>query len=66
MMYPAMIMVVVVGVISIMMILVVPKLLDIFENKADLPTSTKVLIATSNIFTNYWYVMALVIVLTVL
>jgi type IV pilus assembly protein PilC len=35
--YPAMIMVVVVGVILVMMTMVVPKLLEIFEDKSSLP-----------------------------
>jgi len=48
MIYPAMILIVVFSVITIMMVVVVPKLLEIFENKDKLPMSTKVLIAVSN------------------
>jgi type IV pilus assembly protein PilC len=63
MMYPAMIMCVVFGVIAVMMTLVVPKLLDIFEDKSSLPASTKALIAISDAFTNYWYVMIIIVVM---
>jgi type II secretory pathway component PulF len=37
-----------------MMVVVVPKLLEIFENKDKLPASTKILIAVSDFLTNYW------------
>lgn len=53
--YPAMIMLVVVGVVFIMMTMVVPKLLDIFEDKSALPASTNFLIFLSNFFVSYWY-----------
>jgi len=58
-MYPAMIMVVVVWVISVMMTMVVPKLLDIFDDKSHLPASTQTLIFISDTFRNYWYLMAI-------
>ncbi len=54
-MYPAMIMVVVFGVIFVMMTMVVPKLLDIFDDKTSLPPSTQTLIFISDFFSNYWY-----------
>ena len=57
MMYPFFILVVVVGVVSVMMIAVVPKLLEIFDDKAALPPSTRVLIAISDAFRDYWFVM---------
>lgn len=66
MMYPAMILCVVVWVIAIMMTLVVPKLLDIFEDKSALPAATKALIAISDIFTWYWYVMIIVTVISMI
>jgi type IV pilus assembly protein PilC len=37
-----------------MMTLIVPKLLDIFDDKSTLPASTKALIAVSDLFINYW------------
>ncbi len=58
-MYPAMIMVVVFGVIFVMMTMVVPKLLEIFEDKSSLPGTTQTLIWISDFFTNYWYMMIL-------
>jgi len=61
--YPAMIMVVVVGVIWVMMTMVVPKLLEIFDDKSSLPASTQTLIFISDIFVNYWYFIILLIVL---
>lgn len=61
-MYPSFVVFVVVGVVFVMMTLVVPKLLEIFDDKASLPASTKALITISNVFTQYWYVMILLIV----
>lgn len=54
-MYPAFIIVVVVWVIFVMMTMVVPKLLEIFDDKASLPQSTQILIAVSNFMVSYWY-----------
>lgn len=62
--YPAMIMVVVMGVIFVMMTLVVPKLLEIFEDKSALPSSTKTLIFISDVFVNYWYFIITVVVIS--
>lgn len=61
MMYPMFIILVVVGVISVMMTAVVPKLLEIFEWNTDLPASTKLLITISDTFRDYWFVMIIVI-----
>ncbi len=61
--YPAMIMLVVVGVIAVMMTVVVPKLLEIFEDKSALPASTKALIFLSNIFVNFWYVIIIIMII---
>jgi len=47
-MYPLMILVIVFGVIFVMMTSIVPKLLEIFDNKDALPPSTKALIAISD------------------
>ena len=54
MMYPMFILIVVIGVISVMMTLIVPKLLEIFDDKTDLPSSTKILISISDWFRDYW------------
>ncbi|MCH8518616.1 type II secretion system F family protein [Candidatus Gracilibacteria bacterium] len=55
--YPAMIMLVVVGVIGVMMTMVVPNLLDIFDDQSQLPPSTQILIAMSDFTVNYWFLM---------
>ena len=56
MMYPMFILVVVIGVVAVMMIMIVPKLLEIFDDKSVLPASTKALIAISDAFKDYWFV----------
>lgn len=61
-MYPAMIILVVIWVIFVMMTMVVPKLLEIFEDKSKLPASTQLLMSISNVFTNYWWLMLILFV----
>jgi type IV pilus assembly protein PilC len=55
MIYPAMVLLVVFWVIAIMMTMVVPKLLEIFDNKSALPQSTQTLIMISDLFRYHWY-----------
>jgi len=55
MVYPGFILLIVLWVIWVMMTLVVPKLLDIFGDKTNLPVSTKILMSISDIFVNYWF-----------
>ncbi len=62
MMYPFFILIVVIWVVSVMMMMIVPKLLEIFTDKSTLPSSTKVLMFVSDIFRDYWYIMIAVIV----
>lgn len=62
MMYPMFIIFVVIGVVAVMMTMVVPKLLEIFDDKSTLPPSTKLLIAISDAFINYWFVFVLLLV----
>ena len=57
MMYPAFIMLVVLIVVFVMMTVVVPKLLEIFPDKDNLPASTKALMSVSDFFTNNWIFM---------
>ena len=59
MIYPSFIVLVVFAVIGIMMVKVVPKLLEIFEDKEALPASTKTLIAVSDFLANYWLLLVL-------
>ncbi len=54
MIYPAFILIVVIGVIAVMMVMVVPKLLEIFSDKSALPASTQTLIAVSDFLAGYW------------
>lgn len=56
--YPAFIAVMAVGVVGMMMTVVVPKVSAIFDSfKQTLPWYTQVLILTSNLFSNYWWLM---------
>lgn len=55
--YPTILLVVMSGVISLMMIYVVPKLVDFLVSQGfDLPLHTRALIATSAAFVDYWYI----------
>jgi type IV pilus assembly protein PilC len=56
-MYPAFMGIVVVLVTLFMMLYLVPKMVGFIQNMGqELPAHTQVLIATSNFFVNYWYV----------
>ena len=59
MIYPLCIIWVVVWVVAVMMTLVVPKLLEIFDDKSSLPASTKILIWMSDAFRDYWFIFIL-------
>ena len=61
--YPAMIMVVVLWVVWIMMTMVVPGLLNIFDDDTDLPASTQTLVAMSDFTISYWYVLIIIWIL---
>ncbi|MFY9329384.1 MAG: type II secretion system F family protein [Georgfuchsia sp.] len=55
-MYPAFMGIVVIGVLFFMMIYLVPKMVSFIKNMGQqLPMQTKILIGTSEIFVNYWY-----------
>ena len=55
-MYPAFMGTVVIGVILFMMIYLVPKMVGFITNMGhELPLHTKLLIGTSNVFVNHWY-----------
>lgn len=62
MMYPMFIILVVIGVITIMMTMIVPKLLEIFDDKTALPASTQALIAISDWFSSYWVIIAIIFI----
>lgn len=58
--YPAVIVVVMFGVLAIMMVFVIPRLADLYkEIGAELPITTKLLLATSSFATNFWWAVIL-------
>jgi type IV pilus assembly protein PilC len=65
-MYPAFLAMVVVLVTLFMMLYLVPKMVGFIKNMGqELPLHTKMLIATSNFFVNYWYIVVAVPLLLV-
>jgi type IV pilus assembly protein PilC len=57
-MYPAFVGTIISGVVFFLMIYLVPQLLGFIKNMGgELPMHTKVLIAVSNVFVNYWYLL---------
>lgn len=64
MIYPLFILIVVIGVVAVMMIMIVPKLLEIFDDKSVLPASTKILMSVSDIFRDYWFIMIAIAVIS--
>ena len=66
MMYPSFIIMIVIWVVAVMMIAVVPKLLEIFTWKAELPASTQLLVKISDAFRDYWVMMIVLVVLVVI
>jgi type IV pilus assembly protein PilC len=62
MIYPAIILVVIVGVILLMMFVMVPAMSDIYgEFNAELPWVTQLLITMSNALLNYWWLALLIV-----
>jgi type IV pilus assembly protein PilC len=56
-MYPSFLGAVVVGIVLFMMLYLVPKMAGFIRNMGqEIPTQTKVLLATSGFFVNYWYI----------
>lgn len=63
MIYPAVILVAMFGIGTLMLILVVPKLSKLFDDlKIELPLSTKVVVAIGNFLSTYWYAIPVVVV----
>ncbi|HEY0549166.1 MAG TPA: type II secretion system F family protein, partial [Verrucomicrobiae bacterium] len=61
--YPALVATVGVGIIIFFMTFMLPRFMTIFEGlKVDLPPATKFLVSLSHAFTNYWWVMILMII----
>lgn len=66
MMYPAVILSALGVVAFAMMVFVVPKLVEVFEGfNVELPLTTRVLIASSGFFQHYWYIVLVLMALTV-
>lgn len=64
MMYPLFIIFVVIGVVTVMMVAIVPKLLEIFDDKSTLPASTQILMWISDFFTAYWFFMIVFLIVS--
>lgn len=63
MIYPAVVVTMMLAVVVIMMVFVIPKLVSLYkETSLDLPLPTKILIFTSDIFVNFWWLLILLIV----
>ncbi len=61
--YPVVVISMMVVVVIIMMVFVIPKLVTLYQQSTiDLPLPTKILIATSNIFIHFWWLMIILIV----
>lgn len=61
--YPAVVASVGVGIVIFFMTFMLPRFLTIFEGlKVELPMATKILVGISHVFSNYWWVMLLVVI----
>ena len=64
--YPAIMSMIGLGILSILMVVVIPKITKIFEDrKATLPIPTKILLAISNFVRDYWWLLLLLVVIFV-
>jgi type IV pilus assembly protein PilC len=63
MVYPVIVLTAMLGVATVMMIFVIPKMSAMYEDfGAELPLTTKLLIAMSNFTSNYWYIVILMVI----
>ena len=66
MIYPVIMLLVGVGILAILFVLVIPKITQIFTDmQATLPLPTKILLATSELISAYWWAIAILIALGV-
>ena len=66
MIYPAVILVAMIGIGTLMLILVVPKLSKLFDDlKIELPLSTKAVIAVGNFLSTHWYLIPVIIIVLI-
>lgn len=62
MIYPAIVTVVMFGIGALMMVMVIPKIGEVYEEMgADLPLPTQILVSVSGLFVNFWWLAALII-----
>jgi type II secretory pathway component PulF len=65
--YPAMVIVLGIGLVTFFMTVMMPKFIDIFNGfNVELPLPTRMLIAASHLFTSWWWLLILVIILAVI
>lgn len=64
--YPAAIVVVMIASVMVLMTMVVPKIVEIFGDVDKLPPLTKILIATSDFFVGYWWIIILFFIASVI
>lgn len=63
MIYPAVVISMMVVVVIIMMVFVIPKLLTLYQQSTiELPLPTKILITTSNLFVNFWWLGLIILI----
>lgn len=62
--YPAVLIIGMIAVIIVLMVKVVPTLLEFFGDPETLPDSTKVILAISNFFQSYWFLLLVGIIAT--
>jgi type IV pilus assembly protein PilC len=63
MMYPIVILVVSIGAVIFLILVIVPTFAELFrEFGSQLPSSTRAILAVSNIFTSYWYFIVFVVI----
>ena len=61
--YPVIVLIAMAGVMVIMMVFVVPQMKEVYSSlNVELPLSTRMLVAISNLFTNQWYILIALIV----
>lgn len=57
--YPALIIIVMIGVVFVIMLMVVPKLIGIFSDFGGLPPATQALVSVSDFVQNFWFLFIL-------
>lgn len=64
--YPAIMIVIGMAILTILMVVVIPKITKIFEDrKASLPLPTKILLGMANFFRDYWWLILIVLVIAI-